>query len=368
MIKNILTLLAAFIMSQGVFAQSQGYTVTGIVEGCEEGDTVYLCNMEGFFSMVPVDSAYIKGGKFTFKGNYDGAVMRFLCPLHKGQSLQMATIVLENADFDVKITAEGSEVKGGTTGALYDEYEKGVEATYGGESMALFGIVGDSTLTETERNAAKAKLDAINKRVADYKYNYVMSHIPSPVSDMIFPSLADEVSDEQFEAIIKKMEASGTLYANYKAVMAERAAQKATAIGEMYTDLALNSPDGKTVRVSDYVSSNKYTMIDFWASWCGPCLKEMPWVVKAYEAHHAQGFEIIGISLDNNKESWLKAIAKYNMPWPHMSDLKGWNCEAAKPYNVKAIPANVLIDQNGHIVAKNLREQELLDTLDSLFK
>lgn len=362
-------LLAACLMSQGVYAQNKGYTIKGTADACVDGDTVYLCSMVGFFQMIPLDSTYVKDGKFQFSGQFDGADMRFVCPMHKGEGAGMSTIILENADFDVQIPKEGKDkVKGGPSTALYKEYEDGVDAAFGGDAQPLWTITGDTTRTEQERKDAQAKLDAIYKRVADYKYEFIMKHIDSPVCGMILPGLDKELDEARYENILKAMGEADKHYPQYEAIMAERAAVKATAIGEQYTDLSLNDPEGRPVRVSDYVGKNRYTMIDFWASWCGPCLKEMPWVVKAYETYHAKGFEVVGVSLDNNKSAWLKAIEKFHMPWPHMSDLKGWDCEAAKPYNIKAIPANVLIDKEGRIVAKNLREQDLLDTLEGLFK
>ena len=346
-------------------AKEEGYRVFGSSDVCVEGDTVYLCEMQGFFQMIPLDTTVIKDGKFEFTGSYDGATMRFICPVHESESAGMAMIVLENADIEVLVKKDSvSVVNGGPSTALYEEYEKGVNDAYGEGTNELYGIENDSTKTEEERAEAKAKLEEINNRVAEYKYNFVMSHIPSPISDMLLLQVKSGVSEEQFANILKKMEESGKTYSQYKEYMAEQEAIKATAIGQKYTDLSLNSPEGKPIKESDYVGKNRFVLIDFWASWCGPCIKEMPWVVKAYEAYHSK---VIGISLDNDKEAWMKAIEKYNMPWPHMSDLKGWQCEAAKPYNVQAIPANVLIDKDGLIVAKNLREQDLLDTLEKCF-
>jgi len=148
-----------------------------------------------------------------------------------------------------------------------------------------------------------------------------------------------------------------------EAVTAE---DQSAASSEKYIDIELPTPHGDLIRVSDYVPKNKYTLIDFWASWCGPCRAEMPTVVKAYTDYHAKGLEVIGVSLDNNRDAWIKAIELLNMPWPQMSDLQGWNCAGAQLYNIRSIPANVLVDQQGNVVAKNLRGEDLLNKMAEL--
>ena len=143
---------------------------------------------------------------------------------------------------------------------------------------------------------------------------------------------------------------------------------RGTEVGEQYTDIQLPGIQGNIVKISDYISKNKYTLIDFWASWCGPCRAEMPTVVKAYTDYHDKGFEVVGVSLDNDKEAWLQAIELLRMPWPQMSDLNGWDCEGAQLYNVRSIPSNVLIDQQGNIIAKDLRGEDLLNKMAELLK
>ena len=139
----------------------------------------------------------------------------------------------------------------------------------------------------------------------------------------------------------------------------------ATEINNTFVDIALPGPQGQTVRVRDYVGQNKLVLIDFWASWCGPCMREMPNVVKAYELYHGKGLEIVGVSLDNDKARWLAAIEQTDQKWPQMSDLKGWDCLGAQFYGIQSIPANVLIDEHGKIVARDLRGDALLEEIES---
>lgn len=142
---------------------------------------------------------------------------------------------------------------------------------------------------------------------------------------------------------------------------------KRTQVGEPLIDMAFPSPEGELVRISEELGES-YTLIDFWASWCRPCRAENPNVVAAYQQFSDRGFQVIGVSLDGGntrttKNDWVQAIEQDNLTWPHLSDLNGWNSEAATKYGVQSIPYNVMVDENGIIVAKNLRAQELLDWL-----
>lgn len=135
-----------------------------------------------------------------------------------------------------------------------------------------------------------------------------------------------------------------------------------------YADFALPTLDGKRVLLSEVVAKNKITMVDFWASWCGPCRMEMPHVVQAYSKFRGKGLEIVGVSLDEKKEDWENAVKDMGLGWIQASDLKGWECAAARLYQVQGIPACVLINQKGEIVGRDLRGDELISRLSELLK
>ncbi len=136
-------------------------------------------------------------------------------------------------------------------------------------------------------------------------------------------------------------------------------------IGAVAPDFALPDRTGKELKPSDF--RGKVLLLDFWASWCGPCRREIPNVKRAYEKYHDKGFEVLGISLDRRRAAWLKAMDDLALPWPNISDVKGWQCAAAKLYQVRSIPATFLLDRDGRIIAKGLRGPLLEAKLKAIF-
>ncbi len=373
--KKIFALASAFLMlAMSACADKSGYVVKGTAEGTVDGDTVYICDMQGFFAMVPTDTAVVKNGSFEFKGDFDGAAVRYLIPVHQGSvaGLGMTDFVLENANINIQtfLQKSGKEAvveSDGKNAAIYKEYTA-MGKKWDEKVNPYWEVVREKKGTEQEIATAQAEMDKLTAQREAEEYQFLKSHVPSGISDMLLAYGWEKYTDQQKEELLALFAEKSPEMPNYKKILAQKKAAESTGIGAQYTDIVMQSPEGKTVKVSDYVGKNKYTLIDFWASWCGPCLREMPNVVKAYTNFHDKGLEIVGVSLDNKKDAWVNAIAKQNMPWPQMSDLKGWESAGAAAYNVRAIPSNVLVSQDGKIVAKDLREEALQEKLAELLK
>ena len=365
--KLLLTIMSAMLLTS-VSAQN-GYTITGTAEGTVKGDTIFLCEAQGWFSMVPLDTAIVKKGKFEFTGQFDGCTHRYLLAMHKGVNVATAAILLENAPISVQMFKDENKniIVGGPSARLWDEYERGAKE-FDDRMAADWSVCLDTLVAEDNKIKERLLVNTYSADRKNYTKRFMLQHIGTPVADYLLAQTQSDFTKEEQEQLLKLFGQQKQQFYAYKGIMEQRAIDQRTGIGAQFTDFSMPDPKGKMISVSDYVKKNKYTLIDFWASWCGPCRAEMPTVVKAYDLYHAKGFEVVGVSLDNNKEAWIKAIDQLKMPWPHMSDIKGWGCAGAALYNVKGIPANVLIDQQGKIVAKNLRGQDLLDKMAELLK
>ena len=344
--------------------QKAGYTINGKVDGIADGDTVYL---QDFMNrqLVKLDSAIVKNGTFKFTGNQESPVYRYITYI-KGDKQYVADLFLENGKINVKLGEETS-VGGTVNNDVYQKFSNDFIAAQKEMNDFYKAVQEDTTLSDEQRQAKMNELEAKEEKAMDMIYNTIEQNITNAVGIHLLPSYASAFSEEKQQALVEKVPAE-MVNDNIKRIKDHLDLVAKTAVGQKFADFEMKTPEGKNVKLSDFVSKNKYTLVDFWASWCGPCRQEMPNVVEAYKIYKPKGFEIVGVSLDRDEESWKKGIAELNITWPQMSDVKYWDCEAAKLYGVNAIPATVLIDQEGTIVERNLHGEALKKRLAELFQ
>ena len=365
--KKLLFMATAGLLAFASCQDNAGYTIKGTIEGVSEGDTVYLQNfVDG--NLIKLDSAVVKGGAFEFKGNPDSVTVSRYVTYMKGDQRMTAMVFIEKGNISLNMAPETNKVSGTMCNDAYQKFMDDFVAINQEMSDIYRKAQSDTTLTEEQRLDLEKQLAEKDSLGTEMVYNAISTNIGNLVGVQLLTSYANAFETAKVKALLDKVPATYSADKDVVALKEHIATVEKTEVGQKFIDFTMNTPEGKEVKLSDYISKNKYTLIDFWASWCGPCRAEMPNVVAAYNAFKAKGFGIVGVSLDNNAEAWKKAIKDLNITWAQMSDLKGWDCEGAKLYGVRSIPATVLVDQEGTIVARNLRGEDIAAKLGELLK
>lgn len=339
------------------------YHIAGTASTNLNGQTVFLQTLNEDATYVSIDSTVVTDGKFEFKGVAQQPEIALLTTAEKkGPKL---TFILENGQLTASLDQENT-IAGTPANDSLQSYANYI-AAQGQQMQAIVeeyrAKQQDSTLTPEYAQQLMAGYDSIATVVDNYDSLFIAANSNSLAGTYVLSRSLSGMSAEEVEGFVSKSSPAFQATPLMGKITNFLEAAKRSSIGAEYTNLTMPNLEGEEVSLSNYIGHGKYVLVDFWASWCGPCRREMPVLVDAYKKYADKGFEIVGVSFDDNHEAWAAGVKELNITWPQMSDLKGWKSEAASVYGIRSIPATLLFDPQGKIVAKDLRGEQLNETL-----
>lgn len=333
------------------------FNVSGELENAE-GMTIKLYQRVGR-SYEVIDSSLVTNNHFQLSGNVEHPDFYFLGVQNNEE---MRKFFLENSNITIQGNIDSLEkltISGSKTQDKYEQYN---------ELVKPFDDRIEILYQEYQQIMASGEVDKLEGIYTEYEIimvgitqismNFIRDNPNSFVSGAVLGQLAYDMEANELEEMLNTLHKKVKVMPAIEELEKRLTAMKNTEIGQPAPNFEMNDAEGNLVQLADKIGS-KLLLLDFWASWCKPCRDENPNVVAVYNEFHKMGFNILGISLDKDKLDWLDAVQQDKLVWDHVSDLAGWDCSAAAKYNVSSIPANFLLDENGIIIAKNLRGEDL---------
>lgn len=321
------------------------------------------------------DTVVLAGNKATFTGVVETPKFIYLLIKEKDSKnyRRACRLFLEEGTTDVELVFDGDtydvKIKGGEYQTVADSLnavQKELLAAAGLDTL----LPKYGTATPEEKAEIMALYNSVTEQVNAGVEAYVKAHPYSMYSFQMFVTGIDNEDLEEAKAKIEMYKASEKYASNASLAEAESVVALLEQLqpGKQAPDFVQNDPEGNPVKFSDIYSKNKVTMVDFWASWCNPCRRFNPTLVKIYDKYHKKGFEVLAVSLDRNHEDWVKAIKDDKLVWHHVSDLGYWDNAVAKQFRVKFIPQNIIVDQNGVVLGRQVKEEDLETLIENNLK
>lgn len=362
--KNIL--LLAFLAGFFACTQTPSFKVKVNLTGAQ-GKAYLSQRIKG--EWIKLDSAELDKGECQFKGLVKTPDIWYLSVSNSKEKLPF---FMENSSLSIVGSLDSLDIAKVSGSKVHDEYQVLQDKLNELDKQGMKLFERSKKYEKSDNKAMADSLmilaESIFTSIDDQQKEYIKAHPTSYVSPYLLSRVYYDMDADVLESYLSGFDPALDSIANV-VTMKERVAKlKTVAIGQIAPDFTMNDQNGNPVKLSDIYSKNEYTLIDFWASWCGPCRRENPNVVATFNDFKEKGFSVLGVSLDADKGKWAKAISDDQLTWPHISDLKGWKNQAAALYSVNSIPANLLVDKTGKIIGRNLREEKLGETMKGLLK